>query len=360
MSTNVFERISVKQFGILNDGREVQVFTLRNSQGASIRILDLGGMLMSINTLDREGNIADIVLGFDSPQSYLTTSPYMGALIGRYANRIAKGRFTLDGHEYTLAINNDENALHGGVVGFDKQIWKSSFSSTSDYAQLNLSLLSKDGEEGYPGNVSVNVVYTFDEKNRLTIDYLATTDKATVVNLTNHVYFNLNGHNAGAILDHQLMINADHFTPIDSTSIPTGELAAVAGTPFDFRIFKSIGQDIDDYHQQLKNGNGFDHNWVLKKSNGKGLELAAIVHSPVSGRIISVYTDQPGIQFYTGNFLDGGFSAKDGAIYQQRNAFCLETQHFPDSPNQENFPTTVLRPGEQYKTKTIFEFGTKK
>ncbi|MEZ5756860.1 MAG: aldose epimerase family protein [Emcibacteraceae bacterium] len=357
MTNEELDRISVKQFGMLDDGRAVQVYTLKNSAGNSIDILDLGGIITTINMPDRDGNLADIALGFDNPEQYLTDSPYMGALVGRYANRIARGKFRLDGNEYTLAINNIGNALHGGIVGFDKKIWQSEPSTTDDAAMLTLSLVSPDGDEGYPGALSATVTYTFDDQNRLTISYHATTDKATVVNLTNHSYFNLNGHNAGSILDHVMMINADRFTPVDETLIPTGEIAPVIGTAFDFESPKPIGRDIGAGEQQIQYGLGYDHNWVLEKSSPNDFELAATVYSPKSGRMIKLYTDQPGLQFYTGNFLDGTVAGKENTNYQKRGAFCLETQHFPDSPNHSNFPTTVLRPGETYETTTVFEFG---
>ena len=359
MNNEKVERIEVKEFGLLDDGRTVKVYTLKNKLGSSIEILDLGGILKSINVADRNGKFSDIALGFNNPQQYLTDSPYMGALIGRYANRIAKGRFTLDGMEYSLAINNSENTLHGGITGFDKQIWKSSPSTVNNEAQLKLSLISQDGDEGYPGKVSAIVTYRFNDQNKLTITYLATTDKATVINLTNHAYFNLNGHTAGSILDHEVMINASHYTPVNSTLIPTGEIATVRGTPMDFQTSKPIGRDINIDDPQLNFGLGFDHNWVLNKSTEGIISLAATAYSPKSGKFINVYTDQPGIQFYTGNFLDGSIKGKDETFYQHRDAFCLETQHFPDSPNQTNFPTTELRPGEQYKTTTIYEFGIK-
>ena len=284
----------------------------------------------------------------------------MGALFGRYANRIAKGKFTIDEVEYSLPVNNFENTLHGGIIGFDKRIWESSASTVDNEAQLELSLISKDGDQGYPGTISTIVTYRFDDQNKLTITYLATTDKTTVINLTNHTYFNLDGHNSGSILDHEVMINASHYTPVDNTLIPTGEIAAVKGTPMDFQTSKPIGRDISIDDPQLSFGLGFDHNWVLNKSDENTINLAATVYSPKTGKFINVYTDQPGIQFYTGNFLDGSIKGKNGTFYNHRNAFCLETQHFPNSPNQHNFPTTELRPGEQYKTTTIFEFGVKK
>ena len=359
MSDTEIERVSVKQFGVLNDGRPVQVYTLKNKLGSSIDILDLGGILASINMADRDGVFSDISLGFDNPQQYLTDSPYMGAIIGRYANRIAKGRFTLDGRQYSLAVNNFENALHGGITGFDKQIWQSAASTTDNKAELKLSHVSKDGDEGYPGTLSVDVTYRLDDQNKLTIIYEASTDKTTVINLTNHTYFNLDGHNAGSILDHEMIINAAHFTPVDQTLVPTGEITPVSGTPMDFQISKPIGRDINMPYQQLKYGIGFDHNWVLNKSAGQEIILAAAAYSPQSGRSVKVYTDQPGIQFYSGNFLDGSFEGKGNTAYQQRAAFCLETQHFPDSPNHSTFPDTKLHPGEHYKTTTMFEFGIK-
>ena len=360
MNNEEIERMEVKRFGLLDDGRTVKVYTLKNKIGNSIEILDLGGIIKSINVADHNGEFSDIALGFNNPQQYLTDSPYMGALIGRYANRIAKGKFTIDEVEYSLPVNNFENTLHGGIIGFDKRIWESSASTVDNEAQLELSLISKDGDQGYPGTISTIVTYRFDDQNKLTITYLATTDKTTVINLTNHTYFNLDGHNSGSILDHEVMINASHYTPVDNTLIPTGEIAAVKGTPMDFQTSKPIGRDISIDDPQLSFGLGFDHNWVLNKSDENTINVAATVYSPKTGKFINVYTDQPGIQFYTGNFLDGSIKGKNGTFYNHRNAFCLETQHFPNSPNQHNFPTTELRPGEQYKTTTIFEFGIKK
>jgi aldose 1-epimerase len=283
----------------------------------------------------------------------------MGALVGRYANRIANGRFSLDGQEYSLAVNNGDNAIHGGIMGFDKKIWETSYGSNQSESTLSLTLISPDGEEGYPGTVSVGVTYTLNDQNQLVIDYSATTDAATVINLTQHAYFNLNGQGAGSILDHEIMINADQYTPVDSESIPTGEIASVTGTPLDFRSPKLIGRDIDDDHEQMQFGSGFDHNFIINNSGTDEIAMAASVFSPTTGRTLTVYTDQPGMQFYTGNFLNGSLVGKDGAVYQRRNAFCLETQHYPDSPNKPNFPSTVLRPGEEYKTSTVFEFGAR-
>lgn len=351
------ERIRVKSFGILDDGRNVQLFTLKNDRGTSVEIMDLGGVIVSLRTADATGNITDITTGFNHPQQYLSGSGYMGAIVGRYANRIANGRFSLDGKQYSLAKNNGDNAIHGGLIGFDKKFWHTVTESKSSEASLNLTLVSKDGEEGYPGNLTAKVTYTLNDRDQLVIDYSATTDKVTVINLTQHAYFNLNGHGTGSVLDHEIMINADQYTPIDNESIPTGELASVEGTPLDFRTAKPIGVDINSNHEQIRLGSGFDHNFIISHVVEGELTLAASVLSPSTGRTLSVYTDQPGMQFYTGNFLNGTLKGKDGAVYAQRNAFCLETQHYPDSPNKPNFPSTILRPGEQYATRTVFEFG---
>ena len=351
------ERIRVKSFGILDDGRNVQLFTLKNAQGTSVDIMDLGGVIVSLRTADATGNITDITTGFDHPQQYLSGSGYMGAIVGRYANRIANGRFSLDGKQYSLAKNNGDNAIHGGLIGFDKKFWHTDTESENSEASLSLTLESKDGEEGYPGNLTAKVTYTLNDRDQLIIDYSATTDKVTVINLTQHAYFNLNGHGAGSVLDQEIMINADQYTPIDNESIPTGELASVEGTPLDFRTSKPIGVDINSSHEQIRFGSGFDHNFIISHPVEGELTLAASVLSPSTGRTLNVYTDQPGIQFYTGNFLNGTLIGKEGAVYARRNAFCLETQHYPDSPNKPNFPSTILRPGEQYVTRTVFEFG---
>jgi len=354
-----FERILERPFGSLDDGREVRIFSLRNARGTEVKIMDLGAIIVSLNTVDAHGNISDITLGYDEPQQYLDANAYMGAVVGRYGNRIAEGKFSIDGQDYTLASNNGPNALHGGIVGFDKKMWKTSIHSDNSSATVSLDLISEDGEEGYPGTLSANVTYTLTDGNRLIIDYSATTDKATVINLTQHAYFNLDGHNAGSILEHEVLINADQFTPANIESIPTGEIASVVGTPFDFRVAKKIGQDIESDHEQVVFGSGFDHNFVLNKTAGSEFGLAASAYSARTGRTLTAYTDQPGMQFYTGNFMNGRVAGKDGADYQRRNAFCFETQHYPDSPNKVNFPTTVLRPGELYATQTIFEFGIK-
>jgi aldose 1-epimerase len=302
--------------------------------------------------------MADVVLGFDHLDDYLGNDPFFGALVGRYANRIDKARFTLDGVEYKLAKNDGENSLHGGLKGFDKKAWKAREPS-KDHPALELTYLSKDGEEGYPGNLNVKVVYTLTDSNELRIDYTATTDKNTVLNLTNHSYFNLAGQGSGDVLKHVLMINADRFTPIDAALTPTGELRSVAGTPLDFRKPTAIGARIDDDNEQLKFGKGYDHNFVLNHK-GNDLTLAARVTEPQSGRVLEVLTTQPGVQLYTGNFLDGTIHGKGGKVYGRRSAFCLETQHFPDSPNQPKFPSTELKPGQTYHQTTIYKFSVAK
>jgi aldose 1-epimerase len=350
--------LTVAPFGALENGQQVRAFTMTNSRGVEVRVLDYGGIIQSIRTPDRAGALADIVLGFDDVQGYVKSSPYFGALTGRYANRIAKGRFQLDGKAYTLAVNNGPNALHGGIKGFDKVIWSVEPHGDSAGVRLVLRYTSPDGEEGYPGTLRATVTYTLTHANQLVLDYEATTDKPTIVNLTNHSYFNLHGEGSGTILDHVLTLNADRYTPIDSTSIPTGELPPVAGTPFDFRKPTAIGARIDQPDRQLKNGRGYDHNFVLSRPSGAtGLVHAAHVVDPSSGRTLDVETTEPGVQFYTGNFLDGSFAGKKGHVYQRRTGFCLETQHFPDSPNKPQFPSTVLRPGQTYHSRTQFTFG---
>jgi aldose 1-epimerase len=341
------------------DGKAVDIFTL-TAAGIEVQAINYGGIIMSIKVPDRTGRVGDVVLGFDSPDGYLSDPPppYFGALIGRYGNRIAKGRFTLDGHTYTLAVNNAPNHLHGGNRGFDKVMWSAQTRETADGASLILSRTSPDGEEGYPGNLDARVTYTVTARGELVVDYYATTDKATPVNLTQHSYFNLAGEGSGDILAHELMINADRYTPVDDTLIPTGELAPVAGTPFDFRKATRIGARIAQDNPQLKNGKGYDHNWVLNRS-GSGLQLAARLHDPKSGRTLEVRTTEPGLQFYSGNFLDGTIHGKNGHAYAHRGALCLETQHFPDSPNHPSFPSTILRPGQTYESKTVFTFSAR-
>jgi len=343
-------------FGKMSDGQTIDLYTLTNKNGVQVAIINYGGRVVSIRVPDRQGQMADVVLGFDNGDGYLGANPYFGAIVGRYANRIAKGRFTLDGVEYKLAQNDGPNSLHGGVKGFDKVIWKA-VELAKENAALELTYLSKDGEEGYPGNLSVKVTYTLSDENELWIDYRATTDKDTVLNLSNHSYFNLAGEGSGDILQHQMMIASSRFTPVDATLIPTGELRNVAGTPFDFRQPTAIGARIGNDDEQLKLGRGYDHNFVLDRK-GSGLELAARVVEPKSGRVLEVKTNQPGIQFYTGNFLDGTIHGKGGKVYNHRAAFCLETQHSPDSPNHPAFPSAELKPGQTYHQITVFQFST--
>ena len=346
-------------FGKTSDGKDVEIYTLKNKNGVEASIITYGGILTSLKIPDASGKIDDVVLGFDSMDGYLKDPPYFGALIGRYGNRIGKGKFTLNGTEYKLAINNGANTLHGGVKGFDKALWKASDVSTPEAQALQLTYLSKDGEEGYPGNLSTTVVYTLTDKNELRIDYSATTDKDTVLNLTNHSYFNLAGQGEGDILNQQLTLFAGKFTPVDSGLIPTGELKSVEGTPFDFRQPTAIGARIEAADEQIKLGGGYDHNFVLD-SGGGALALAARVQDPKSGRVMEVLTTEPGIQFYTGNFLDGTIKGKGGKVYPRRAALCLETQHFPDSPNKPAFTSTVLKPGAKYQTTTVYRFSAAK
>ena len=342
-------------FGKTPDGQNVDLYTLTNQNGMQVAITNFGGIVVRIQTVDRQGKTDDVVLGYDSLDGYVNDTAYFGAVIGRYGNRIALGKFTLDGARYTLARNNGENSLHGGIKGFNKAVWQAREMAVEDGPSVELTYLSKDGEEGYPGNLSVKVLYTLTDRNELKIDYTATTDKKTVLNLTNHSYFNLNP--AGSdVLQHLLMIQADKFTPVDAGLIPTGELRSVAGTPFDFRKPTAIGARIEQEDEQLKVGKGYDHNFVLNRK-GKGMELAARVVEPTTGRVLEVLTDEPGVQFYTGNFLDGTVRGKGGKAYRRRSAFCLETQHFPDSPNHPKFPSTELKPGEKYQTTTIYRFG---
>jgi aldose 1-epimerase len=351
--------IKVENAGVLASGDSVKVYTLKNAAGMEVSIMDLGGTITKWTAPDKDGKFADITLGSNTPEDYLTTTKYLGALIGRFGNRIAKGKFSLDGNDYTLAVNNGPNALHGGLKGFNAVIWKATPIEGTEPG-LKLTYLSKDGEEGYPGNLNVEVVYTLKADNSLTIDYTATTDKNTVVNLTNHAYFNLKGEGQGDILDHEIVINADKFLPTDAGLIPTGELKPVAGTPFDFTSAHLIGERINDTTDiDIKLGGGYDHCWVFTDQSNK-LKSVAMVTEPVSGRTMEVLTTEPAVQFYTGNFLNGSATGKSGMKYERRYGFCLETQHFPDSPNQAAFPTTVLKPGETYKTTTVYKFGVKK
>ncbi|MBN2513085.1 MAG: galactose mutarotase [Sedimentisphaerales bacterium] len=351
--------IAKADFGKTQDGQQADIYTLTNANGLVVKITNYGGTITELWTPDRKGNLGDIVLGFDNLKDYEEKSPYFGCLIGRYGNRIAKGKFTLDGQEYTLAVNNGKNHLHGGLKGFDKVVWEAEPFQTDEAVGLKLHYLSKDMEEGYPGNLDVNVVYTLTNKNTLAIDYEATTDKPTVCNLTNHNYYNLAGQGIGSNYENQLMINADYFTPVDEGLIPTAQLRSVEGTPMDFTQMTAIGKRIDTDTTQLKYGGGYDHNWVLNKENENEMSLAAKVYEPKSGREMAIFTTEPAIQFYSGNFLDGTLVGKEGRVYKHRNAYCLETQHYPDSPNHAEFPSTVLRPGQIYKTTTIHKFSVK-
>ncbi|MEV5755392.1 aldose epimerase family protein [Streptomyces tendae] len=342
-------------FGKLADGTKVYRWSLENG-GTRMKVLSYGGVVQSLEIPDRRGRYANVSLGFDNLDDYVARSPHFGALIGRYGNRIAKGRFTLDGKEYQLSVNDGENSLHGGALGFDYRVWDvEPFTEGSDTG-LVLHYTSVDGEMGYPGTLKAKVTYTLTRRGDWRIDYEATTDKATVVNLTSHVYWNLAGEGSGTIEDHELSIAASRFTPTDAGLIPTGELARVSGTPFDFRRAKPIGRDIRDAHPQLVTAKGFDHNWVLDKGITDRPEHIATLREHTSGRTLRIATDQPGLQFYSGNFLDGTLTGTGGSLYRQGDALCLETQHFPDSPNQPSFPSTVLRPGETYRTSTVHSF----
>lgn len=351
-------RIRVTAFGVLPTGETVRSFTMTNARGLEVRAIEYGAIIASIRTPDRSGRVADIVLGFDDLAGYLGNEPYFGVVAGRYANRIARGRFTLDGRTYTLAVNNPPNALHGGIRGFDKVLWHGEPTADADGVHVTLRYTSADGEEGYPGTLHAAVSYTLTDRDELVIAYEATSDKPTPVNLTQHSYFNLAGEGSGDILGHVVTIDADRYTPIDSTFIPTGEIAPVAGTPFDFRSPTAIGARIDQNDQQLTNGHGYDHNFVLNRAPGaSGLVHAAHVVESVSGRTLDVATTEPGVQFYVGNFLNGSVVGKHGHAYPRRSGFCLETQHYPDSPNKPQFPSTILRPGETYRSRTVFGFG---
>jgi aldose 1-epimerase len=337
-------------------GRPVTLYTLTNSHGVEIKAMNYGGIILSIKVPDRKGQLGDIVLGHETMEGYVPNPPFLGAIVGRYANRIAGGTFTLDGKAYNLPKNDGPNTLHGGVdKTFNKVVWEGEPKGKSGVA---FTYLSKDGEEGFPGNVKVKVTYTLTEANELVIDYEATTDKATPINLSQHSYFNLAGEGTSDILNHEVMINADRFTPVDKNLIPTGELRPVKGTPFDFTTSTKVGARIEDTYDQMVLGHGYDHNWVINRK-GAGLVLAARVYEPTSGRVLEVSTTQPGVQFYTGNFLDGTVTGKQGHVYKRRFGLCLETQHFPDSPNHPDFPSTILKPGETFKSKTVFKFSTK-
>ena len=351
-----FAMLTAASFGNITDGTEVQLFTLTNARGAKATISNFGGKLTSLLVPDKDGILGDVILGFDNVSGYQSaefrkSNPYFGALIGRYGNRIARGKFTLDGQTYTVATNNGIHALHGGKVGFDQVIWTAEPGASAEGQSLKLTYLSKDGEEGYPGNLSVTVVYTLTNDNALKIEYTTTTDRTTVVNLTNHAYFNLSHGTSKDILAHEVTLPADRYIVVDAGLIPTGELRPVAGTPFDFATPHAIGERIE-----LVPG-GYDHNWVLNQATGQ--HAAATVYDPASGRTMTVTTDQPGIQFYIGNFLDGTLTGKGGTVYGKNAGFCLETQHFPDSPNQLGFPDTILRPGKTFQSTTVYQFAVR-
>jgi aldose 1-epimerase len=354
--TEATSSITKTIFGTLEDGQEIEEYTLSNSRGMEIKILNLGGIITSWTAPDREGKYKNVVLGFDNLNLYMDNRPHFGALIGRYGNRIAKGKFSLNGKEYQLATNNGPNHLHGGLKGFDKVVWNANAIGNDESASLILGYLSKDMEEGYPGNLNVKITYTLTNQNALEVTYEATTDKSTIVNLTQHSYFNLSGDFSQKITNHILQINADRFIPVDPTLIPMGELASVENTPFDFRDPKHIGKDINAENVQIKRGKGYDHCWVLN-NQGQMQTVASLFH-PLSGRFLEVISNEPGIQFYTGNFLDGTLPMVGGGTYGHRTGMCLETQHYPDSPNHDDFPRVVLNPDEIYLTKTIFKFST--
>jgi aldose 1-epimerase len=352
------EKPGVTIFGKLNDGTVISQHTLTNSKGMTMKVINYGGIITSLTSPDKNGLQEDVVLGFDSLTDYVKRNPFFGALVGRYGNRIAKGKFKVDEKEYQLGLNNNGNNLHGGPHGFDKAVWTTENFPVDNGSAIKLTYLSKDMEEGFPGNLQTEVIYHLTDSNQLKISYKATTDKKTIVNLTNHTYFNLTGNAKTDILSHEVYLNADKFIPVDKLLIPTGEIKSVAGTPFDFRTPTAVGARIDKDDPQLNNAGGYDHCWVLNGAAGS-LELAATVHDPSSGRVMSVHTTEPGVQFYTGNFLDGSITGKYGAVYKKRYGLCLETEHFPDSPNHKNFPSVILNPGEVYTTQTVFTFSVK-
>ena len=354
--------ITQADFGKTPDGKAVEIFTLRNGNGVEVRIMNYGGIVQSLSVPDKNGKSADVVLGFDSLEGYVSPAyikgcPYFGAIVGRYANRIAGAKFTLEGKTYTLPVNNGPNSLHGGIVGFDKVVWTARPMNTTHGAALILTYMSRDGEEGFPGHLEVTAIYTLTDKNELKLEFTAKTDKPTVFNPTHHSYFNLAGQGNGDILGHIVQINANLTTPVDATLIPTGAFADVTGTPFDFRKPTAIGARINDPDKILQYGPGYDHNWVINKPLGQ-LGLQARVSEPTSGRVMEVWSDEPGLQFYTGNFLDGSITGKGGAVYQRRTGFCFEPQHFPDSPNKPKFPSVELKPGQTFHSTIIYKFST--
>lgn len=354
-------RITKRPWGAVG-GQPVDLYTLTNSKRMRVRISNYGGIIQSIRVPDRRGRMDNVALGFDSVDEYVAGSPYFGCITGRYANRIAEGRFTLDGVEHQLATNNGPNHLHGGDVGFDKRVWEATEVRRANRVGLRLTYTSPAGEESYPGTLATTVTYTLTNKNEIRMQYHATTDAPTIVNLTNHSYFNLAGEGSGTIGGHRLKLNASRYTPVDETLIPTGRIARVAGTPFDFRKATAIGERIHDSHEQIVIGQGYDHNFVLNRRGPDDQRMirAARVTEPRRGRVLEIFTTEPGIQFYSGNFLDGTLVGTSGKVYRQTDGFALETQHFPDSPNQPDFPSTVLRPGEEYETTTVYEFSTRR
>jgi aldose 1-epimerase len=351
-------KITKSDFGKLPDGKEVFQYTVTNKNGVEMKIINYGGIITSLKTPDKKGMLEDIVLGYNSLDGYLKESPYFGAIVGRYANRIAKGKFKLDGKEYTLALNNGPNTLHGGIVGFDKVIWNVQELQSAKGPALKLSYVSKDMEEGFPGQLSVEVIYTLTDLNELEFAFKAATNKTTIVNLTQHTYFNLTGNTKRDILEHELIIYADKIVPVDDTLIPTGELMPVAGTPFDFTKPHLVGERINAKDEQIELGGGYDHCYVLR-DKGKDLKHAATLSEPLSGRTVDVYTTEPGMQFYSGNFLKGSIIGKGDVVYHKRFGMCLETEHFPDSPNQPIFPSVILNPEKTYTTTTKYAFGVK-
>ncbi len=349
--------MSREPFGTLPDGTAIELFTLRNPSGMEVKVTNYGGIITELKVPDRDGKLDDVVLGYSSIDGYLKSSPYFGAIIGRYGNRIGNAQFKLDGQTYKLPANDGSNTLHGGTTGFDKVVWQAEPFERAGERGIVFTHTSPDGDQGFPGALEARVTYTLTDQNELKFDYHATTDKPTVVNLTQHTYFNLAGDGSGDVLGHELTINADRYTPVDKGLIPTGELASVEGTPLDFRTKTAIGARINSDHEQIKLGGGYDHNYVLNRS-GEGLQLAARVEEPMTGRVMEVHTTEPGLQFYSGNFLDGSITGKNGHVYNKRNGFCLETQHYPDSPNHPAFPTTTLKPGETYTSQTVYTFST--
>ena len=352
------ENIQVSDYGVTAKGDSIKKYTLTNKNGMKVEVINFGGIITSLTAPDKDGKYEDVVLGFTKPEGYFNGNPYyFGALIGRFGNRIANAKFILDGKTYDIDKNDGPNSLHGGKEGFHTKIWTVEPIGNAETPSLKLTYVSNDGEEGYPGKLTTTVVYTLTKDNALEIAYEATTDKTTIVNLTQHSYFNLSGKFTQPITDHELQLDADQFLPVNGTLIPTGERRNVAGTPFDFKTPKLIGKDINSDDEQVKLGKGFDHNWIL---NGTGLRKIATVYHSGTGRVMEVSTDQPGVQFYSGNFLDGKFDTKTGGKNEHRTGFCLETQHFPDSPNEASFPTVVLKPGEKFQSKTIYKFSVKK